>query len=375
MNEKSIEEPHGSERDAGGPSGAAETRGTAVPSGAATTRNAAAAPTTAPHPDADPRPYAGVAVLLPCYNEAPTIGKVVDDFSRELPGATVYVYDNNSTDGTGDIAREHGAVVRREPRQGKGNVVRQMLRDVDADYYVMADGDDTYPAEAAPALLAPLMADEADTAVGDRLSNGTYGRENKRAFHGLGNDLVRGLIGLLYGFRYSDVMTGYRAFNRVFAETLPVLSPGFQVETELSIHAADKRWRIAQVPVEYRDRPEGSVSKLDTLSDGTRVLGIIFSLLKDYRPLPFFCSLAAVSLVIGLALGVPVILEFAETGLVERLPTAVAAVAFCGLGALLLVCGLILDTVVRANRRDWELRVIEAYRRQSERRRPHGTEG
>lgn len=311
--------------------------------------------------------YTNVAVLLPCYNEALTIGKVIDDFARELPGATIYVYDNNSADDTSAIAREHGAVVRFEPRQGKGNVVRQMLRDIDADYYIMADGDDTYPAEFAPALLAPLMADEADTVVGDRLSNGTYGEENKRAFHGFGNDLVRWLINRLYGYQYTDIMTGYRSFNRVFAETLPVLSPGFQIETELSIHAADKRWRIQQVPIEYRDRPEGSVSKLNTFSDGLKVLGMIFSLFKDYKPLPFFSLLAALFFVVGLVLGVPVILEFAETGLVERLPTAVAAVAFCGLGALLLVCGLILDTVVKGHRREWELRVTEAYRRSRER--------
>ena len=311
--------------------------------------------------------YTNVAVLLPCYNEALTIGKVIDDFARELPGATIYVYDNNSADDTSAIARAHGAVVCFEPRQGKGNVVRQMLRDIDADYYIMADGDDTYPAEFAPALLAPLMADEADTVVGDRLSNGPYGEENKRAFHGFGNDLVRWLINRLYGYQYTDIMTGYRSFNRVFAETLPVLSPGFQIETELSIHAADKRWRIQQVPIEYRDRPEGSVSKLNTFSDGLKVLGMIFSLFKDYKPLPFFSLLAALFFVVGLVLGVPVILEFAETGLVERLPTAVAAVAFCGLGALLLVCGLILDTVVKGHRREWELRVTEAYRRSRER--------
>ena len=174
-----------------------------------------------------------------------------------LPDATVYVYDNNSSDGTGDIAREHGAVVRTERRQGKGNVVRQMMRDIDADYYLMVDGDDTYPAEAAPALLAPLLADEADMVVGDRLSNGTYGEENDRAFHGFGNDLVRVLIKWIYGFEFSDVMTGYRAYNAVFAKTMPVLSPGFEIETELSIHAVDKRWRIAEVPIDYRDRPEG----------------------------------------------------------------------------------------------------------------------
>ena len=304
--------------------------------------------------------YETVAVLIPCYNEALTVGKVVDDFRRALPGATVYVYDNNSTDETASVARAHGAVVRFEPRQGKGNVVRQMLRDIDADYYLLVDGDDTYPAEAAPELIAPLARNEADTVVGDRLSNGTYGSENKRAFHGFGNDLVRALINLLYGFRYNDIMTGYRSFNRVFARTLPVLSPGFQVETEISIHAADKRWRIAQVPIDYRDRPAGSQSKLNTVTDGVRVLGTILSLFKDYKPLGFFSLLAALFCGIGLALGISVVLEFAETGLVERLPTAVLAVALCGLGALLFVCGLILDTVVKGNRREWELKVTDA---------------
>lgn len=307
--------------------------------------------------------YDNVAVLIPCYNEALTIGKVVDDFIRVLPGARVYVYDNNSSDGTAQIAREHGAIVRKESRQGKGNVIRQMLRDIRAEYYIMVDGDDTYPAERATELLAPLVRNEADTVVGDRLSNGTYGEQNRRAFHGFGNDLVRWLIGALYGFHYSDVMTGYRAFNRVFAETLPILSSGFQIETELSIHAADKGWRIVQMPIEYRDRPEGSESKLRTVSDGLKVIGMIFSLFKDYKPLGLFSIMSALCIVVGLALGVPVIVEFAQTHLVERLPTAIVAVSLCGLGMLLLVCGLILDTVVKGHRRDWELRVLGSYRK------------
>lgn len=304
-----------------------------------------------------------VAVLVPCYNEAVTIAKVVDDFKRVLPEAIVYVYDNNSTDGTGDIARAHGAVVRTERRQGKGNVVRQMMRDIDADYYVMVDGDDTYPAEAAPALLAPLMADEADMVVGDRLSNGTYGEENDRAFHGFGNDLVRVLIKWIYGFEFSDVMTGYRAYNRVFAKTMPVLSPGFEIETELSIHAVDKRWRVAEVPVDYRDRPEGSESKLSTFSDGAKVLTMILSLFKDYRPLALFGWLALVFCLLGLAAGVPVVWEFMQTGLVPRLPSALLAVALEFVGVLALASGLILDTVVKGNRIQYELQVLEAYER------------
>ena len=303
-----------------------------------------------------------VAVLIPCYNEAVTVGKVVDDFRRVLPDAAVYVYDNNSSDGTGEIAAEHGAIVRTERRQGKGNVVRQMIRDIDADVYVMVDGDDTYPAEAAPALIEPLLADRADMTVGDRLSNGTYGEENDRAFHGFGNDLVRFLIKLIYGFKFSDVMTGYRAFNAVFAKTMPVLSPGFEIETELSIHAVDKRWRIEEVPIDYRDRPEGSESKLNTFSDGMKVLLMILSLFKDYRPLALFSWVALLFCVLGLVAGIPVVVEFAATGLVPKLPSALLAVALVFIGILAFSCGLILDTVVKGTRKAYELEVTQAYR-------------
>ncbi len=305
-----------------------------------------------------------IAALVPCYNEELTVAKVVDDFHKYLPEATVYVYDNNSSDRTAEIAREHGAVVRFEGRQGKGNVVRQMLRDIDADCYVMVDGDDTYPVEQVREVITPILDGSADHVVGDRLSNGTYGAENKRAFHGLGNNMVRWAINRLYGFRYADIMTGYRAFSRAFAKTLPVFSPGFEIETELSIHAVDKRWRIVQVPINYRDRPEGSFSKLNTFSDGAKVLGMIAGLFKDYKPLPFFSILAALCIIIGLVLGVPVIWEFQVTRLVQRFPTAILAVAFCGLGALLLCCGLILDTVVKSNRRAWELQVTAEYERE-----------
>ena len=311
------------------------------------------------------RDYSNVAVLVPCYNEAVTIAKVVDDFRRVLPGATVWVYDNNSKDGTGDIARAHGARVVQEPRQGKGNVVRQMFRDIDADCYLMVDGDDTYEPEAAPKLVEPILNGSADHVVGDRLSNGTYGEENDRAFHGFGNNLVRWLIKVLYGFEYTDVMTGYRAMSRAFVKTLPVLSPGFEIETELSIHAVDKRWRIVQIPIVYRDRPEGSESKLSTFSDGAKVLGMIATLFKDYKPLPFFSILALISLVICLLVGIPVIHEFQLTGLVRRFPSAILAMAFGILAVLLFCCGLILDTVNKGNRREWELRVMGEYERES----------
>ena len=292
-----------------------------------------------------------VAVLVPCYNEAVTIAKVIDDFRRCLPDAIVYVYDNNSTDGTADIAREHGAVVRRESRQGKGRVVRSMVRDIDADYYIMVDGDDTYPAEAAVELLRPLIDDEADMVVGDRLSNGSYGDENDRAFHGFGNNLVRWLIKRIYGFKFSDVMTGYRAFNRVFAKTLPVMSQGFEIETELSIHAVDKAWRIAEVPIDYRDRPEGSESKLSTFSDGFKVLKMIMSLFKDYKPMALFGWVTVLLIALGFIVGVPVVVEFARTGLVDRLPSALLAVGLVISGLLSLVSGLILDTVVKGSRK------------------------
>lgn len=312
-----------------------------------------------------PEEFCDVAVLIPCYNEAPTIAKVVEDFARELPGATVYVYDNNSTDGTAKLARAAGAVVRWEPRQGKGNVVRQMFRDVEARCYLMVDGDDTYPADAARELVEPILRSEADMTVGDRLSNGTYAEENKRAFHGFGNDLVRAMIRWIYGYGFQDVMTGYRAFSRVFVKTFPVLSEGFQIETELSIHAVDRRWRIVDVPVVYRDRPEGSVSKLNTVSDGIKVIATIASLFKNYRPLKFFSLVALVFAVIGLVLGVPVIAEFMSTGLVPRLPTAVLAMAFMFLCGLSLATGLILDTVAKVDRKQWELAVYRECEQES----------
>lgn len=302
-----------------------------------------------------------VAVLIPCYNEAVTIGKVIDDFKRVLPDADIYVYDNNSKDDTSAIAKEHGAIVRTEPRQGKGNVVRQMFREIDADYYIMVDGDDTYPAEAAPALLEPLMNDTADMTVGDRLSNGTYGEENDRAFHGFGNDLVRWLIKVIYGYAFDDVMTGYRAFNRIFVKTMPVLSEGFQIETEISIHAVDKRFRIIDVPIDYRDRPEGSYSKLSTFGDGAKVLRAIASLFKDHRPMAFFGWLSLILVVLGLIAGIPVIVEYFQTGLVPRIPTAILAIALVICGALSFTAGIILDTVAKSARKQWELFTYQAY--------------
>lgn len=302
-----------------------------------------------------------IAVIIPCYNEALTIGKVVDDFHRELPEATVYVYDNASTDATAAIAIKHGATVRYEPRRGKGNVCRQMFRDIDAACYLMVDGDDTYPAEAAKSLCEPILGGKADMVVGDRLSNGTYAKANRRAFHGLGNDLVRAMIRWIYGYGYPDVMTGYRAMSEPFVKTFPVLSEGFQIETELSIHAVDRRWRIQSIPVDYRDRPEGSQSKLDTLGDGVKVIAMVGTLFKDYRPLKFFSLVALVFFIAGAVLGGPVIREFVSTGAVPRLPTAILAAALMFLCALSLATGLILDAVAKSDRRQWELEVYRSF--------------
>lgn len=300
-----------------------------------------------------------IAVLIPCYNEEVTIHKVVSDFKRELPEADIYVYDNNSSDDTSKLAKDAGAIVRFEPRQGKGNVVRQMFRDIDADCYLMVDGDDTYPAESARELCEPILNGEADMTVGDRLSNGTYAEENKRAFHGFGNDLVRAMIKWIYGYSFDDVMTGYRAFSRPFVKTFPVMSEGFQIETEISIHAVDRHWRIKDVPIIYRDRPEGSISKLNTIGDGMKVMIAIASLFKNYRPLKFFSLAALVLAVIGLLLGIPVIVEFFETGLVPRLPTALLATAFMFLCGLSFATGLVLDNLAKTERKQWELEVYK----------------
>ena len=274
-----------------------------------------------------------------------------------MPEADIYVYDNNSSDETAKIAAEHGAIVRFEGRQGKGNTVRQMFRDIDADYYVLVDGDDTYPAESAPDLVEPLVRHMADMTVGDRLSNGTYGEENDRAFHGFGNNLVRWLIKVIYGFAFEDVMTGYRAMSKTFVKTMPVLSEGFQIETELSIHAVDKRCRIVDVPITYRDRPEGSDSKLNTVQDGAKVILAITSLFKENKPLAFFGWISLILLIIGLLFGIPVIAEFGSTGLVQRFPTAMLSMGIIICAILSFSSGLILDNVAKNNRRLWELEV------------------
>ena len=299
-------------------------------------------------------PMDKIAVLIPCYNEAATIEKVVRDFRAALPEAVIYVYDNNSTDHTDEIARAAGAVVRYERRQGKGNVMRTMFRDIEAQCYLMADGDDTYPAQYAPQMVRAVLEDGADMVIGDRLSS-TYFTENKRPFHNVGNVLVRKLVNYFFKGNIQDIMTGYRAFSRLFVKTYPVLSKGFEIETEMSIHALDKNFRLVNIPVDYRDRPAGSESKLNTYSDGAKVLATIFRLVKDYKPLVFFSTVALLLAAVALILFVPVFLDYLETGLVPRFPTLIVA-CFLFLGGLLtFCCGLILDTVIKKDRQNFEL--------------------
>lgn len=295
-----------------------------------------------------------IAVLIPCYNESVTIKKVVEDFRRELPEAVIYVYDNNSTDGTDEIAKAAGAEVRYEYLQGKGNVIRSMFRDIDADCYVMIDGDDTYPAEHARELIECVVSGRADMAIGDRLSS-TYFTENKRPFHNTGNRVVRGVINSLFKSNVKDIMTGYRAFSKLFVKSYPVLAKGFEIETEMTIHCLDKNFKIVEVPVTYRDRPEGSVSKLNTVSDGVKVLKTIATLFQSYRPLFFFTTLAAIFLLVGLVFFVPILIEFAKTGLVPRFPTLFVSCILFVIAALLYITGLLLHAINKKNRQLYEL--------------------
>lgn len=299
-----------------------------------------------------------IAVLIPCYNESKTIEKVVKDYKKVLPNADIYVYDNNSTDGTDKIAKKAGAIVKYEYRQGKGNVIRSMFKDIDADCYLMIDGDDTYPKENAKEMCDLVLNGKADMVIGDRLSS-TYFTENKRPFHNFGNKLVRGLINLLFKSNIRDIMTGYRAFSYEFVKTFPVLSKGFEIETEMTIHALDKNFLLKEIPVEYRDRPEGSVSKLNTYSDGFRVLKTIARLFKEYKPTVFFSFISLIFLIISLIFGIPVFVEFFDTGLVPRIPTLIFAGFMLIISILLFVCGLILEVVVKKHRQLFELILIK----------------
>ena len=299
-----------------------------------------------------------VAVLIPCYNESKTIAKVVTDFQAVLPAdSVIYVYDNNSTDGTAEIAAAAGAVVRHEYQQGKGNVIRRMFREIDAQCYLMVDGDDTYPAEFAPEMIAKVLDRGVDMVVGDRLS-ATYFTENKRPFHNFGNKLVRHSINALFKSDIQDIMTGYRAFSYQFVKSFPVLSKGFEIETEMSIHAIEKNMLVESVVVTYRDRPEGSVSKLNTVSDGIKVLGTIGKLYKNNKPFGFFGIIALALVVIAGLLFFPVLSEYLHTGLVRRFPTLIVS-GFVAIGAIQsFFSGLILETLHEKDRHDFEMELL-----------------
>ena len=299
-----------------------------------------------------------IAVLIPCYNESKTIKKVIEDFKRELPEATIYVYDNNSSDGTDKIAKEAGAIVRYERKQGKGNVIRSMFRDIDAKCYIMTDGDDTYPAEEAKKLCEAVIERNADMVIGDRLS-ATYFTENKRPFHNFGNVLVRKLINLIYKSDIRDVMTGYRAFSYQFVKTFPILSKGFEIETEMTIHSLDKNMGIENIIIEYRDRPQGSESKLSTYSDGFKVIKTIISLYKNYKPFSFFCWISLALSIIGTIFLVPVLIDYIQTGLVPKLPSFVASVFFFISAIQSFFGGMILQTMVKRSRQDFEIKLNE----------------
>lgn len=295
-----------------------------------------------------------IAVLVPCYNESKTIAKVVTDFKAALPEATVYVYDNNSTDGTDDIARRAGAVVRYERRQGKGNVIRSMFRDIDADCYLMIDGDDTYPADHAREMCRLVMEEGCDMVIGDRLS-GTYFQENKRLFHNFGNVLVRRLINYIFKSDVKDIMTGYRAFSKPFVKHFPVLSQGFEIETEMTIHALDKNFCLREIPVMYRDRPEGSVSKLNTYRDGFKVLLTITRLFRDYKPFAFFSIFAVFFLLVGIVMFVPVLTDYLHTGLVPRFPTLIASGFLIVVALLFFFTGVVLEVIGKKHRQLFEI--------------------
>lgn len=295
-----------------------------------------------------------IAVLIPCYNESLTIEKVVSDYKEALPEATIYVYDNNSSDHTDELARKAGAKVVYEYRQGKGNVIRSMFRDIDAECYLMIDGDDTYPAENAREMVDLVLNKGVDMVIGDRLSS-TYFTENKRPFHNMGNRIVRSLINHLFHSNVKDIMTGYRAFSRLFVKSFPVLSKGFEIETEMTIHALDKNFLLEEIPVTYRDRPEGSESKLNTVSDGMKVLKTIASLFRDYKPLLFFSCASIICLLLGIGFFVPVFVSYIHTGLVEKIPTIIVSGVVFTVGTLLWICGLILDVVVKKHRQLYEI--------------------
>lgn len=299
-----------------------------------------------------------IAVLIPCYNEEKTVEKVVKDFLNALPEATIYVYDNNSTDCTFEIASsiDERVVVRKEYRQGKGHVVRSMFRDIDADCYIMTDGDDTYPAEHAREMCNYILNDGYDMVIGDRLSS-TYFSENKRMFHGFGNKLVRYLINKLFKSDIKDIMTGYRAFSYDFVKMMPITSAGFEIETEMTINALDKRFNIKEIPIQFRDRPEGSISKLNTFTDGFKVLKTIATMFKDYKPMIFFSIISMICLIISGISFIPILREYLITGLVPRFPTFILSLILLVLSSIFFAIGIILDVIVKKNKQDFIIRL------------------
>lgn len=300
-----------------------------------------------------------IAVLIPCYNEEITIKKVINDFKAELPDAEIYVYNNNSTDRTYEIAKQCGAIVKNEYNQGKGNVIRRMFREVDADIYVMVDADDTYPAKSVHELIAPIKEKRADMVVGDRLSNGTYNKENKRRFHGFGNNLVKHAINATFKSNLKDIMSGYRAFSKMFVKNIPVLSSKFEIETEMTLFALDKKFIIKEIPIEYKDRPEGSFSKLNTIRDGIEVIKTIIKMYKDFKPRQFFMWIGAIVMFLGILVGVPVIVEFIKYQYIYKVPSAILATGLIILSIIIAQCGVILDTIVKQHRENYELRLID----------------
>jgi glycosyltransferase involved in cell wall biosynthesis len=295
-----------------------------------------------------------IAVLIPCYNEEKTIGKVVRDAKAALPDATIYVYNNNSKDRTAEIAAEAGAIVRNEYMQGKGNVIRRMFREIDALVYVMVDGDDTYPMDAAPEMVDKVLNHNADMVVGDRHSS-TYFQENKRPFHNTGNRVVRWFINKIFKNNIKDIMTGYRAFSYEFVKGFPILSKGFEIETEMTIHAVDKNYKIVEIPVEYRDRPAGSVSKLNTFKDGFKVLKTIARLFEEYRPALFFNIFASILLLISIILFIPILIEYFKTSLVPRFPTLILSLVLLVLSMLMWITGIILEIINKKHKQLYEL--------------------
>ena len=290
-----------------------------------------------------------IAVLIPCYNESKTIAKVVGDFKKQLPEANIYVYDNNSTDNTADIARQAGAIVRYEQRQGKGNVIRRMLADIEADCYLLVDGDDTYPSDNAKEMCDIVLNEHYDMVIGDRLSS-TYFQENKRPFHDYGNRFVRYAINQIFHSDIKDIMTGYRALSRHLVMSVPLLSEGFEIETELTINVLDNQLRINQIPVEYRDRPIGSTSKLSTFKDGIKIIATIFRLFRDYKPLVFFSWISSILILASLLILLPVFIEYLQTGLVPRFPTLIVCGFIILFAILLWMCGLILQVLLIRHR-------------------------